>query len=117
MEKEYVAPREADAAWADALVIGTSGAPPELKDYLASLEALKTLGKLDGKIATAFSSASSADCAPLFAALAQLGCVVVPSGFQPDATLQPDAIENARLQGRRVTEVARALQGLVERHG
>jgi len=111
MEKEYVAPREADAVWADALVIGTNGAPSELKDYLASLEALRTSGKLDGKIATAFSSGSSADCAPLFAALAQLGCVVVPSGFQPDA------IENARLQGRRVAEVARALQGLVERHG
>jgi NAD(P)H dehydrogenase (quinone) len=105
MEKEYIAPREVDAAWADALILGTCGVPPELKDYLGSLDVLRSEGKLGDKIGTAFSSLSNADCAPLSASLLQLGLIMVPSGSNADA------IENARLQGRRVTEVARALKG------
>ncbi|MGA2880604.1 MAG: hypothetical protein ABSG13_16785 [Bryobacteraceae bacterium] len=45
MEKEYIAPRAVDAEWADAILIGASGAPPELKGYLVSL---------GGKVETAF---------------------------------------------------------------
>ena len=84
MEKEYIAPRAVDAEWADAIIIGTNGAPPELKDYLGSLDALRSEGKLGSKAGTAF--------------------IVVPSGSQPDA------MENARLQGRQVTEAARAMK-------
>ena len=76
MEKEYIAPREVDAEWADAIVIGANGTEPELKDYLGSLA-----GKAE----------------PVFLA--------VPSGSSPDAS------ENARLQGRQVTEAARARKG------
>jgi NAD(P)H dehydrogenase (quinone) len=43
MEKEYIAPRPVDAEWADVIMIGTSGAPRELEDYL---------GSLDGKVET-----------------------------------------------------------------
>ena len=38
MEKEYIGPRTVDADWADAIIIGASGRPPELRDYLASLD-------------------------------------------------------------------------------
>ena len=37
MDKEYIAPRDVDAEWADAIVIGANGTEPELKDYLGSL--------------------------------------------------------------------------------
>jgi NAD(P)H dehydrogenase (quinone) len=111
MEKEYIAPREVDAAWADAIIIGTSGSPPELQDYLASLGVLGSAGKLEGKVGAALSSASIRASAAhekngaLLAALAQLGFIVVPPGSQSEA------LERARLQGRRITEVARALKG------
>jgi NAD(P)H dehydrogenase (quinone) len=108
MEKEYIAPRTVDSEWADAIVIatggGTSGAPAELRDYLASLQALSSQGKLAGKVGAAFSSGSEADSAALLVALAQLDFILVPPGSQPVA------LEKARHQGRRVTEVARALK-------
>jgi hypothetical protein len=69
MEKEYIAPRAVDAEWADAIIIGTNGAPPELKDYL---------GSLDGKAEPVFIDVTSS--------------------------------EAARLQGRQVTEAARAMK-------
>ncbi|MGA2211803.1 MAG: NAD(P)H dehydrogenase [Bryobacteraceae bacterium] len=104
MEKEYIAPRTVDSEWADAIVIAASGASPEFSDYLATLQALSSQGKLAGKIAAAFSSRSHADSASILAALAQLDFILVPSGSQPMA------LEKARRQGRRVTEVARALK-------
>lgn len=67
MEKEYIAPRAADAEWADAIIIGAGGEPPELKAFL---------GSLGGKVEAALIGNSS--------------------------------VENARLQGRQVTEAARA---------
>lgn len=51
MEKEYIAPRPIDAEWADVVMIGASGAPPELKAYLSSL---------DGKVETVFISPENA---------------------------------------------------------
>lgn len=81
MEKEYVAPREVDAVWAHAIVIAAGDAPPELNHYLASLGVLRREGKLAGTVETVFGSGS-----------------------------EPDALEKARLQGRRVTEAARALK-------
>jgi NAD(P)H dehydrogenase (quinone) len=81
MEKEYIAPRAVDAEWAHAIIIGAHGAPPELKAYLGWLDALRSEGKLDSKVGTAF--------------------IAVPSGDEPGA------VENARLEGRRVAEAAR----------
>jgi NAD(P)H dehydrogenase (quinone) len=103
MEKEYIAPREIDATWADAMIVATNGAPPELKDYLGLLDALRAAGKLGGKVAGACSE-SGPDCVSLSVSLEQLGLVVVPAGSNSDL------LENARLQGRRVTEVARSLK-------
>jgi NAD(P)H dehydrogenase (quinone) len=51
MEKEYIAPRPVDAEWADVIIIGVRGAPPELRDYL---------GSLDGKVETVFIDAEDA---------------------------------------------------------
>ncbi len=97
MAKEYIAPRTVDVEWADALIIAASGVTPELRDYLAALEILRTEGKLDGKVGATLG-------ASLSAMLSQLGLTVVPDGSSPDT------LENARLQGQRVTEVARALK-------
>jgi NAD(P)H dehydrogenase (quinone) len=75
MEREYIAPREVDAEWADAIVIGANGTEPELKEYLGSLA-----GKAE----------------PVFLAVSEGS--------------SPDALEKARVQGRRATEAARAVK-------
>jgi NAD(P)H dehydrogenase (quinone) len=116
MNKEYVAPREADFLWADALVIaipaGASVSSSELKTHLESLKVLHTAGKLHAKAGSAFTAGSTgtgqsdAALVSLYSALAELDLILVPSGQTPTK----DAVESARLQGRRVTEVARALR-------
>lgn len=90
MDKEYIAPREIDIEWADAVIVGTTGALPELP------------GKFSGKVGTAFCTGTGAD-SPLYGALAELGCIVVPC-------VSDGGLESARVRGRRVTEVARALK-------
>jgi NAD(P)H dehydrogenase (quinone) len=84
MEDEYIAPRAIDAGWADAIIIASSGSPAVLRDYLAALDALRSEGKLNSKVETAF--------------------IDVPDGAPPEA------VEKARLQGRRVTDAARAVK-------
>jgi hypothetical protein len=91
MAKEYIAPREIDVEWADAVIVGTSGELPELK------------GNYRGKVGTAFCTGSSGD-GPLYGALAELGLIVVPCASDADG------LESARVRGRRVTEVARAIK-------
>jgi multimeric flavodoxin WrbA len=104
MSQEYIAPKEADAIWADALIIGiparVHASSPEFKCFLDLLEALRSQGKLDGKVGT------SLDGGALSGELVGLGLVVVPGPSVASA----EASEAARLQGRRATEVARALK-------
>jgi NAD(P)H dehydrogenase (quinone) len=116
MAKEYVAPRDADFLWADALVIGMPAAAgvisPEMNAHLNSLKALKSAGKLHAKVATAFTVGSTATghtdpaLVALCSALLELDLILVPPGPTPNT----DAVASARLQGRRVAEVARALR-------
>jgi NAD(P)H-dependent FMN reductase len=100
MAREYIAPREIDFLWADALVIGMPArngtSTPEWKTYLDALTALHPTGKLKGKVATAFDSTLASLCS----ALAGLDLVLVP----------PGQAETALLHGRRVTEAARDLK-------
>jgi multimeric flavodoxin WrbA len=51
MNMDYVAPREADAVWADAIIVGVPSriSPAEWQGYIDSLEALRSQGKLKGK--------------------------------------------------------------------
>lgn len=95
---EYVKPREADALWADAVI---SGAPSGCG--LESLQAFAD-GKLAGKVGSALTGSFSIN-----AAICTAGLIAVPS--LSDAA---DALERARLQGRRVAEISRALKALAE---
>jgi hypothetical protein len=93
---EYVAPREADALWADAVI---SGAPSGCG--LESLQAFAE-GKLAGKIGSALTGSI-----PVNTAICGAGMIALPvlaNGV--------DAIERTTLHGRRVAEVARALKTL-----
>ena len=106
MNTEYVAPREADAAWAEAIVVGMpAGADSlsaEFEQYFNSLAALRDQGKFEGKIGASFSEGIGTG--PLYAAMCRAGLSTVPllSG--------PDALTAARLQGRRVANMVRALR-------
>ena|SRR5438309_320079 len=109
MNMDYVAPREVDAVWADAIIVAIPSriSPAEWQGYIASLEALRSQGKLNGKVAGALTSGSDSALPSLCGALAPLGLVIVTPGFAGPAA---DAVESAKLQGRRVAEVARALR-------
>jgi multimeric flavodoxin WrbA len=106
MNREYVAPREADAVWADALVFGmpagVESLPREFQSYFASLEALRDAGRLEGKIGAAFTAGLWTE--PLYVALRRLGVVTIP------VNTGADMLETARLQGRRIAEEARSLR-------
>jgi NAD(P)H dehydrogenase (quinone) len=112
MDREYVAPRDADAEWADAILIGIADGSdvekepralsPDAERYFDSLAALRAQGKLEGKIGASFTEGLVT--APLYAAMCRAGFITVPP--MPD----PNALEAARLQGRRVADLARSLR-------
>lgn len=106
MDREYVAPRDADAEWADAILVGMpAGAhalSAEMDRYFDSLHALRAQGKLEGKIGASFTQGLAT--AALYAALCRAGLVTVPP--MPG----PDALDAARLQGRRIADMARSLR-------
>ena len=103
MAKEYIGPREVDFLWANVLVLGVpardSVSAPELKTYLDGLKILQSAGKLQGKVATAF-TVGYTGIVSLCSVFEGLDLVLVP----------PDAAESALLHGRRVTQAARDLR-------
>ena len=139
MNERYEAPTEADAEWADGIILGSptrfGAAAAELKAYIDSLGGLWFQGKLNGKVGAAFTSTSTmhggneTTILSLYAPMAHLGLIIVPNGYA-DASLfkagtpygsssvshneaTPPTAEDldvAHFQGRRVTWVARALQ-------
>jgi NAD(P)H dehydrogenase (quinone) len=139
MNAAYEAPTEADAEWADAIIFGTptrfGGVAAELKAYIDSLGGLWFQGKLNGKVGAVFTSTSSvhggneSTLLSLYNPMAHLGLIIVPLGYS-DATLfkagtpygasavvngrdimaaNADELAVARYQGKRVSDVARAL--------
>jgi NAD(P)H dehydrogenase (quinone) len=102
--REYIAPREADALWADAIIVGVpdgAGAlSAELDRYLNSLGALRDQGKFDGKIGAAFTRGTETGL--LYDAMSRAGLITVP------VTPDPDILTAARLQGRRVADLVRS---------
>jgi NAD(P)H dehydrogenase (quinone) len=139
MNARYPAPTADDAAWADAIVLGSptrfGNAAAELKAYIDSLGGLWVQGKLNGKAGAAFCSTSTphggneTTIFSLYAPMAHLGLIIVPTGYADPAmfragtpygagsvsanqALPPtaDDLEIARYEGRRVTLVARALK-------
>jgi NAD(P)H dehydrogenase (quinone) len=143
MDAQYQAPAAADAEWADAIVFGTptrfGNVSSELKAYIDSLGGLWFQGKLNGKVGSAFTSTSTphggneATITSLYHPMAHLGLIIVPLGYADPAMFKagtpygassvsgqdntlptPDDLEVARFQGRRVTQVARALKAAGE---
>ncbi|CAG9185250.1 NAD(P)H dehydrogenase (quinone) [Cupriavidus laharis] len=140
MNARYEAPTEADAEWADAIVFGTptrfGSISSELKAYIDGLGGLWFQGKLNGKAGSVFGSTSSrhggneSTLLSIYPTMAHLGLIIVPTGYA-DAVMfkagtpygathvsnrdadkpDDDHLAVARFQGRRVTGVARALQG------
>lgn len=139
MQKEYPAPSEEDALWADAIVLGTptrfGNASAELKAYIDSLGGLWFQGKLAGKAASAFTSTGTphggneTTIVSLYIPLAHLGFIIVPTGYadpsvfkagtpygashvagNPPTPPNEDDLAVARFQGKRVTQVATKLK-------
>lgn len=106
---DYIAPREADTLWADAIVAGMPAGPCSLsagfERYFDSLKALRNQGKLEAKIGAAFTHGFAADA--LLAAMRRAGLTTLPDALE---TSDSDALKAARLQGRRVAEAARSLK-------
>jgi NAD(P)H dehydrogenase (quinone) len=139
MNGRHSAPNPADAEWADAIVFGTptrfGSVSSELKAYIDSLGGLWVQGKLNGKAGAVFCSTSTihggneSTLLSMYNPLAHLGFIIVPTGYA-DASLYKagrpygassvsynqatpptaDDLEVARFQGRRVTDVAKALK-------
>ena len=139
MNAEYEAPTPADAEAADAIIFGTptrfGNVSSELKAYVDSLGGLWYGGKLVGKAGSAFATTGSQhggnESTPLtmYNFMVHLGMIIVPLGYGDPIMFQagtpygatsiagkdnaPPSENNlaaARYQGRRVTQVARALQ-------
>ena len=142
MNALYEVPTAADADWADAIAFGTptrfGSVTAELKAYIDGLGGLWFQGKLNGKVGTAFSSTSTAHggneatILSLYAPLAHLGLIIMPTGYADPAMFQagtpygataivngrdklaptaPD-LDVARYQGRRLAQVGGALATL-----
>jgi NAD(P)H dehydrogenase (quinone) len=139
MNARCPAPTPEDAAWADAIVLGTptrfGNASAELKAYIDSLGGLWFQGKLNNKAGAVFGSTSTphggneTTLMSLYAPLAHLGLIIVPTGYSDPALFKAgtpygassvsynearppsaDDLAVAHWEGRRVTLVAKALK-------
>lgn len=141
MNALYEAPTEADAEWADGIVLGTptrfGSMTAELKAYIDGLGGLWFQGKLIGKAGSAFASTSTLHggnemtITSLYAPMAHLGLILVPTGYADPVLFKAgtpygassvsgtnstppsaDDLDVARFQGKRVARVAAALKAL-----
>jgi len=96
MNRDYIAPREIDAEWADVTILASPASEPcaEMEQYLSGFK------NLTGKIAAPLSTEGF----PLaIAARAGFMIVAMAGGTAP-------GIDAARAHGRRVTEISRKLK-------
>ena len=104
LDKDYVAPKEADARWADAIMVGIparlSASSPALNKYF---ELLRSAG-VGGKLGAPFVS----DAAQVGDALEALHRKMAEIGFKmvPLDSSAADDPNDARMLGRRVAELA-----------
>lgn len=146
MQKQYKDPTPEDAVWADGILFGTptrfGNVCAELKAYIDSVGGPWAQGKFNGKAGGAFSSTSSrhggneSTILSLYNVMSHLGLIITPLGYtdpslfkagtpygatmvsgqHSDIPPTADDIAVALYQGRRTTEVARALrQGGISR--
>lgn len=127
----------ADMEWADAMVFGSptrfGNITAQLKALIDQSGALWAQGKLGGKVASAFTSASTAHgglettILAMFNTFCSWGCIIVPSGYGDPVQMQQGnpygasfvarrgetpgetEIASARYQGRHVAEVTAKL--------
>ena len=102
-DTDYIAPRDSDVEWADAIVAGVAADArgDALEKYFGSLGSLRDPGRSKGKIGASFTEAGSSS---LQAAMNGVGLITIAMNSEPDA------LTAARMQGRRVAEVARAVR-------
>ncbi len=134
----YPAPSKDDAEWADAICFGTpcyfGAMATELKNFLDQLGAQWKQGKLAGKVGGALATASwphggsEVVTLSLYAPMAHLGMVIVPTGYTDEAMLEAGSpygasaivgaenaapneqdLDVARHQGRRMVAITDAL--------
>lgn len=94
----YPAPSQEDAEWADAILFGTpcyfGAMATELKNFLDQLGPQWKKGKLAGKVGAAFATASwphggtEVVTLSLYAPMAHLGMVILPTGYTDEAMLE-----------------------------
>src|SRR5215471_5142277 len=104
MLAEYGAPTAADAEWADGIIFGTptrfGNTSAELKAFIDSLGGLWFQGKLNGKVAGAFTSTAGphggneTTVVSLYIPMAHLGFIIVPTGLhsRKDCSRPRDAV-------------------------
>jgi NAD(P)H dehydrogenase (quinone) len=134
----YDAPTHEDAEWADAILFGTpcyfGAMATELKNYLDLLGPQWKRGSLAGKVGGAFAAASwphggsEVVTLSLYAPMAHLGMVILPTGYTDQAMLEAGSpygasaivgaknqeprredLDAAGHQGRRMVAIASAL--------
>ena len=134
----YPAPETADATWADAILFGTpcyfGAMASELKAFLDRLGPQWKKGALSGKVGGAFASVSwphggsEVVTISLYAPMAHLGMIIVPTGYTDEVMLEAGSPYGAstvvgaenrpprdedlaaiRHQGRRTVQIAAAL--------
>lgn len=134
----YEAPTHEDAEWADAILFGTpcyfGAMATELKAFLDQLGPQWKRGALAGKVGGAFATASwphggsEVVTLSLYAPMAHLGMVILPTGYTDEAMLEagspygassivgaengeprPEDLDAIRHQSRRTVAIARAL--------
>ena len=98
MNALYSAPTTDDTAWADAILFGTpcyfGAMATELKAFLDQLGAQWKKGALAGKVGGAFASVSwphggsEVVTLSLYAPMAHLGMIIVPTGYTDEAMLE-----------------------------
>lgn len=129
----------ADLEWADGMVFGSptrfGNVTAQMKAFIDQTGGLWAQGKLAGKVASAFTSASTAHgglettVVAMFNTFCAWGCIIVPPGYADPVQMQqgnpygasfvarrgetPGDIHlaSARFQGRRVAEVTNRLTG------
>ncbi len=94
----YEAPGKDDAEWADAILLGTpcyfGAMATELKNFLDQLGPQWKRGALNGKVGGAFATASwphggtEVVTLSLYAPMAHLGMIIVPTGYTDEAMLE-----------------------------
>ena len=134
----YPEPTHDDAEWADAILFGTpcyfGAMATELKNFLDQLGPQWKRGALAGKVGGAFATASwphggsEVVTLSLYAPMAHLGMIIVPTGYTDEAMLEagspygasaivgaenrdpaPEDLDAVRHQARRSVAIAAAL--------